>query len=1490
MSYYTDGNILAYLAFFIWIPVALYGMWRWPPAKAMAVLFLGGILLLPESMFFKPPGLPKFTKVEVIQLWIFVGALIFHFDRLRSAPRNQWFRICVAVLVVGSVVTVFLNPDSFRVGSRFVPGHVPYDAVHLVITSLLSTALPFYLGAVMFRSSGDLRVLLTTMVLAAVLYSPLQFVEMILSPQLHRWVYGYHQHDFLQSVREGGYRPMAFMSHGLALALFTLLCAVAAAALYKAKIKVFRVSAAWPTSYLWVVLVLSRSLAAFLYSLIALPLALFASPRSQTWAATGLVVLLLAYPVARGTGLIPVEQLGEAAEEQFGADRAKSLTFRFEHEEEMLDRAMERPWFGWGGYCRACLYEPWSGDLISVRDGAWIIQLGERGIVGFVSIFILLLIPLIALLRRIKYVPRRSDRHLLAGLGLIVGFSAFDLIPNGDYNHLAFVMSGALLGCLTGIQRQAAAMRQKRRLAHLAKAREAKAAIAASLACTAVLCVSLVAAPAAATIPDAAGGGFAGTGVEGAYYANPDLKGTPSFTRRDVRIDFDWGEVRPVGGSTAKPYRSFPRDRFSVRWSGRVIPRFTEAYTFLGEADDGVRIRIRAPGQSSWTTLVDRWSDAGAFESRPFGMRANELYDIQVEYRDVDGRARCRLMWKSESAPAEVIDPVRQQGLNLTPHVWADYLWADLVKSARYRGDADKTDSLGWPKQSGVMLIASEMNQQDAEMSGTYLVRFEGQAKVHHDCCDAPVFQADGGAFQGTLPKGVGYDSSTNATTSAMTLEGSRTMLIFDDTQRGPGRRGDGVSRIQLMRPIALGSGKHHRPDEVVYRPFKQVVAGHFTVLRFIAAANNTGEEWSKRTLPSHAFFMGTTGQENWEHLVMLANETGADLYITIPIRATDDYLEKLALLMRYGSDGREPYRGPTADPIYPPLNPNLRVYVELDNEIWNWAFRTTQVAQRRAKAEHEKGSSTWKAIDYDGRAGDPGGVRAMRRWHAVRTVEASKAFRRVWGDEAMGPRVRVLLEYQYDNYQDTALSSLDFIDGYYNNRSSNNVRDPHPVSYYLWGAGGAAYYGLRNKTGEQSHTSFRDEGFEATPIESKTLRFRPRDTAWKFEGQAGLIRPDGEKQIDGLGNLPTPTTGKQAAFLSGDGSFSQQVRFQKPGTYAIAFNAAGSGEGWPGYLRFDILVDGRKVSPRGQSDSRPSPKTSVIGGWSRNLNSLEEEFGSATFRIDKPGLHTISFVGRAKGADYLLVDNVRIASADAIMTSGFDKGQAQGQEGDPDFAYQLRTQAKYARSFGLQVIAYESGWSVGGDFGQVPLQNWCKLHDRRATGINDEAIMHWDQSGSFLTVWGVYRYWPSHDIAGAGSYPIMRSFRSATQRLRYESTYGRALPATLRVDDTDWSRVNRGPGGWRRYLPGTDEIIDQWHAWMLTAPTTGTYTFRVQGRGDGRLVMEIDGEPVAELSSLETSAPLNAKLTKGPHAVRVVIVGGEPELDRIEVSGVEPL
>ncbi|MGB8220941.1 MAG: hypothetical protein WCF10_00065, partial [Polyangiales bacterium] len=399
-------NIFSQLAFFIWIPIALWGAYRWPPAKAAALLLLLPVMFLPELIAFKPPGLPEFAKSQIAIFWLFTGVLLFHRDRLRSVRLSNWVKLAMLLLLGGNVVTVFLNSDSISYGSVNLPGHAPYDAFHTLVKNTLDYILPFVLGVAMFNSAKDLRVLFRVLVGAALVYSILQLIEMRLSPQLHSWVYGFFQHSFAQTIRDGGFRPTVFMEHGIAVAMFTLVAILAAAALFESKIRVFRIPAGWTLAYLWLILVLSKSVAAFLYSLVAVPLILFAAPKIQFRLAVALAVIVLLYPDARGSGLVPVDDIKDWVSAEYGEEKVESIMTRFVNEERLLERASERPFFGWGWYGRAINYDPESGRQTSIRDGDWIITWGNYGRVGFLGKYLLMLLPVFVSARRSKRVRR----------------------------------------------------------------------------------------------------------------------------------------------------------------------------------------------------------------------------------------------------------------------------------------------------------------------------------------------------------------------------------------------------------------------------------------------------------------------------------------------------------------------------------------------------------------------------------------------------------------------------------------------------------------------------------------------------------------------------------------------------------------------------------------------------------------------------------------------------------------------------------------------------------------------------------------------------------------------------------------------------------------------------------------------------------------------------------------------------------------------------
>ncbi len=212
---------------------------------------------------------------------------------------------------------------------------------------------------------------------------------------------------------------------------------------------------------------------------------------------------------------------------------------------------------------------------------------------------------------------------------------------------------------------------------------------------------------------------------------------------------------------------------------------------------------------------------------------------------------------------------------------------------------------------------------------------------------------------------------------------------------------------------------------------------------------------------------------------------------------------QNLANLIKYGSDGVNPYTSPQSNPVYPGLNPNLRVYIEWSNEIWNWAFTQGPEGVQLARDAVQQNTPNGQIINFDGNA--PNGN--YQRWSALRTVETSNIFRSVWGDAAMGNTIRVLLEYQYDDGQGTATGELNFIDNYFNNGDGKqHVAKPHPVSYYIWGGGGAAYYSGTNEQGIQTAIVPADPGLESPALPSGSVSVAPPGTAWSFTGNAGIV------------------------------------------------------------------------------------------------------------------------------------------------------------------------------------------------------------------------------------------------------------------------------------------------------------------------------------------------------------------------------------------------
>jgi len=117
---------------------------------------------------------------------------------------------------------------------------------------------------------------------------------------------------------------------------------------------------------------------------------------------------------------------------------------------------------------------------------------------------------------------------------------------------------------------------------------------------------------------------------EGEYFNNRDMEGSPTFTRNDVEINFDWG--------TGSPGTDLAADNFSVRWT-RTLYLSAGNYRFTTTTDDGVRLWVDGH------IIIDEWYE------QPPTSHSGDIYlaagnhTVVMEYYEQSGGAVARLSW-----------------------------------------------------------------------------------------------------------------------------------------------------------------------------------------------------------------------------------------------------------------------------------------------------------------------------------------------------------------------------------------------------------------------------------------------------------------------------------------------------------------------------------------------------------------------------------------------------------------------------------------------------------------------------------------------------------------------------------------------------------------------------------------------------------------------------------------------------------------------------
>jgi len=310
----------------------------------------------------------------------------------------------------------------------------------------------------------------------------------------------------------------------------------------------------------------------------------------------------------------------------------------------------------------------------------------------------------------------------------------------------------------------------------------------------------------------------------------------------------------------------------------------------------------------------------------------------------------------------------------------------NLRSFTRPDGTAVPKDARGWPLADAQTVLMDmrpaaewvgtidDPEQFRQNVSGIYKCSFTGQGDIN---------KIEGPFTVG--PKS--YNAATNTTSFDITVDPpgphhGLVLITFTNTRRTPtSALNTGFTNLKAIRP-----GYDANTTQLFTNEFLNALSsGRFSTIRTMGFThtNNSNPffpgvtEWANRKKVDDATYEDDNiGNENgapWEVIVDLANAADVDLWINVPVAATDDYVTQLANLIKNR------------------LEPDRKLYVEYSNEVWNWGFLQSVWNNEKAKTL---------------------GLNHIKNY-AKRTVEIAQIFRTAFGATSLNDKVRVINAWQ---------------------------------------------------------------------------------------------------------------------------------------------------------------------------------------------------------------------------------------------------------------------------------------------------------------------------------------------------------------------------------------------------------------------------------------------------------------------------------------------
>lgn len=356
---------------FILVVWGLYSIF--PARKAMLASMLAGSMFLPNVGGWKLPILRNYDKFTAISFCVFLTMMIVDFKRV-SKYRFSYIDLPMILWCICPFFSSVTNDLGVK------------DGFAEIMTQVIYWGLPYFIGRVYFTEPKDLLDILMALFIGGLILAPFCLVEIFHGPLFHAKIYGYFPHNYWEQIRFGGWRPTVFFMHGLWLGWFMSMATFAG--LTMAAVNYPKAIWGIPTSFLAISLavlnVFCKSTGALV--ILALGMGVLLSGRYRKLMILCLILFPGIYVCLRVTQVWDGSNLVAAAG-MLGDGRSDSLQWRLNLENIIVERALKRPLFGWGGYNRS------TEGTGAWTEGIWTMEMGRHGLLGVIAWLLVVILP-----------------------------------------------------------------------------------------------------------------------------------------------------------------------------------------------------------------------------------------------------------------------------------------------------------------------------------------------------------------------------------------------------------------------------------------------------------------------------------------------------------------------------------------------------------------------------------------------------------------------------------------------------------------------------------------------------------------------------------------------------------------------------------------------------------------------------------------------------------------------------------------------------------------------------------------------------------------------------------------------------------------------------------------------------------------------------------------------------------------------------------------